>query len=190
MTRALIADPELPRKAREGRLSQVVRCIGCNACIAHYHAGTALRCAVNPRTGRELKLGPPAALGGTRRVVVVGGGPAGVAAAIEAGRAGHEVVLLEQSDHLGGQIALAGAAPGGRELARAFLEDAERRLAEAAVDVRLGAAGPGRARGRRLRAGHRSRPGPARRAASRPGTFSPARCPKGRASSSWTGEET
>jgi NADPH-dependent 2,4-dienoyl-CoA reductase/sulfur reductase-like enzyme len=142
MTRALIADPELPRKACEGRLREVVRCIGCNACIAHYHAGTPLRCAVNPRTGRELRLGPPAAAG-RRRIVVVGGGPAGIAAAIEAGRAGHGVVLLEQSDRLGGQIALAGAAPGGRELARAFLEDAERRLADASVDVRLGAAGPG-----------------------------------------------
>jgi 2,4-dienoyl-CoA reductase-like NADH-dependent reductase (Old Yellow Enzyme family) len=143
MTRALIADPELPRKAREGRLRQVVRCIGCNACIAHYHAGTPLRCAVNPRTGRELRLGPPAAAVGRRRIVVVGGGPAGIAAAIEAGRAGHDVVLLEQSDHLGGQIVLGGAAPGGRELARAFLEDAERRLADASVDVRLGMAGPG-----------------------------------------------
>src|SRR4029077_14944977 len=116
MTRALIADPELPRKVREGRPGQVVRCIGCNACIAHYHAGTALRCAVNPRTGRELVLGPPVAPGGRRRIVVVGGGLPGVAAAIEAGRAGHDVVLLEQSDHLGGQIALAGAAPGGRGL--------------------------------------------------------------------------
>jgi 2,4-dienoyl-CoA reductase-like NADH-dependent reductase (Old Yellow Enzyme family)/thioredoxin reductase len=142
MTRALIADPELPRKAREGRLGQVVRCIGCNACIAHYHAGTALRCAVNPRTGRELRLGPPMA-GGRRRIAVVGGGPAGIAAAIEAGRAGHEVVLLEQSDRLGGQIALAGAGPGGRDLARAFVEDAERRLADASVDVRLGTPGPG-----------------------------------------------
>jgi NADPH-dependent 2,4-dienoyl-CoA reductase/sulfur reductase-like enzyme len=142
MTRALIADPELPRKVREGRPAQVVRCIGCNACIAHYHAGTALRCAVNPRTGRELRLGPPAAVD-RRRIVVVGGGPAGIAAAIEAGCAGHDVVLLEQTDRLGGQIALAGAAPGGRDLARSFLEDAERRLAAADVDVRLGAAGPG-----------------------------------------------
>jgi NADPH-dependent 2,4-dienoyl-CoA reductase/sulfur reductase-like enzyme len=142
MTRALIADPELPHKAREGRLRQVVRCIGCNACIAHYHAGTALRCAVNPRTGRELRLGPPVT-DGRRRIVVVGGGPAGIAAAVEAGKAGHEVVLLEQSDRLGGQIALAGAAPGGRELARTFVEDAERRLADASVHVRLGTAGPG-----------------------------------------------
>ena len=52
MTRALIADPELPVKAGVGR--RILRCIGCNTCIAHYHAGTAIACAVNPRTGREL----------------------------------------------------------------------------------------------------------------------------------------
>ena len=120
---------------------------------------------------------------------MVGGGPAGIAAAIEAGSAGHDVVLLEQSDHLGGQIALAGAAPGGRELARAFLEDAERRLADAAVDVRLGTAGPGEfeADGFVLATGA-ARSGA--EAASRPGMSSPATCPRGRESSSWTGEVT
>ncbi|HEY6836696.1 MAG TPA: hypothetical protein VI142_09650, partial [Gaiellaceae bacterium] len=84
MTRALIADPELPRKAGEGRLVELVGCVGCNACIAHYHAGTPLRCAVNPRTGRERRLGPPNRCP-RRRLIVVGGGPAGIAAAVEAG---------------------------------------------------------------------------------------------------------
>jgi 2,4-dienoyl-CoA reductase-like NADH-dependent reductase (Old Yellow Enzyme family) len=59
MTRALITDPDLPRKLRGGRADAVVRCIGCNACIAHYHAGTPIRCAMNPRSGRELTLPPP-----------------------------------------------------------------------------------------------------------------------------------
>jgi len=141
MTRALIADPELPRKAREGRLAERIGCVGCNACIAHYHAGTPLRCAVNPRTGREARLGPPAA-DQRRRLVVVGGGPAGIAAAVEAGSAGHEVLLVERLDRLGGQIALTGAAPGGRELAERFLDNAERGLTAAGVEVRLGTAGP------------------------------------------------
>jgi len=141
MTRALIADPDLPRKARDGRLDDRIGCVGCNACIAHYHAGTPLRCAVNPRTGREARLGPPRA-GERRRLVVVGGGPAGIAAAVEAGRAGHEVLLLEREERLGGQIALAGAAPGGRELAERFLDNAERGLAAAGVVVRLGTSGP------------------------------------------------
>ena len=140
MTRALITDPELPAKARDGRMREIVRCIGCNACIAHYHAGTPLRCAINPRTGRERTLGPPEAAA-RRRLAVVGGGPAGIAAATEAGRAGHEVVLLERSDHLGGQIALAGAAPGGAEVSRRFLANAEWQLEAAGVEVRLGADG-------------------------------------------------
>jgi 2,4-dienoyl-CoA reductase-like NADH-dependent reductase (Old Yellow Enzyme family)/thioredoxin reductase len=134
MTRALITDPELPAKARAGR--PILRCIGCNACIAHYHAGTPIACAVNPRTGRERTFAAPAA-SRRRRVVVVGGGPAGIAAAVEAGLAGQEVVLVERASRLGGQIALAGAAPGNAELARVFLEDARRRLDEARVEVRL-----------------------------------------------------
>lgn len=140
MTRALIADPDLPAKARAGRLEAIIRCVGCNACIAHYHAGTAIACAVNPRTGREMRLGAPGRAPKRRRLVVLGGGPAGIAAATEAGRTGHEVVLLERERRLGGQIALAGAAPGGEELARRFLDNAERQLAAAGVEVRLGAA--------------------------------------------------
>jgi 2,4-dienoyl-CoA reductase-like NADH-dependent reductase (Old Yellow Enzyme family) len=137
MTRALITDPDLPAKAREGRLGEILSCIGCNACIAHYHAGTEIRCAVNPRTGRELHLPRPERSERRRCVVVVGAGPAGIAAAVEAGAAGHEVVLLERSQRIGGQIALAGAAPGSSRLARTFVEMSERRLADAGVDVRL-----------------------------------------------------
>ena len=136
MTRALITDPELPVKARSGRAADIVRCIGCNACIAHYHAGTTIACSVNPRTGRERSLPPSSRGRQERRVVVVGGGPAGIAAAAEAGRAGHDVLLLERSQALGGQVALTGAAPGGERLASAFLANAERDLAD--VDVRFG----------------------------------------------------
>jgi 2,4-dienoyl-CoA reductase-like NADH-dependent reductase (Old Yellow Enzyme family)/thioredoxin reductase len=137
MTRALITDPELPRKAREGRPDDVLRCIGCNACIAHYHAGTPIACAQNPRTGRERTMGPPARSAVRRRIAVVGGGPAGLAAAAEAGAAGHEVVLLERRDRLGGQVALAGAAPMHAELARTLARNYQRLLAAANVEIRL-----------------------------------------------------
>jgi thioredoxin reductase len=137
MTRALIADPDLPGKAREGRLDQVLRCIGCNTCIAHYHAGTPIACAQNPRTGRERALGPPARAASALRLVVVGGGPAGLAAAAEAGAAGHEVMLLERGTRLGGQVALAGAAPMHAELARALARNYDRLLDDGGVDVRL-----------------------------------------------------
>jgi 2,4-dienoyl-CoA reductase-like NADH-dependent reductase (Old Yellow Enzyme family)/thioredoxin reductase len=135
MTRALITDPDMPRKAREGKFDTVLRCIGCNACIAHYHAGTPIACAQNPRTGRERTLPPPKPSGVPRRVVIVGAGPAGLAAAAEAAAAGHDVVLLEKSRRIGGQIALAGAAPMHEEMARSLRANYDRLLDS--VDIRL-----------------------------------------------------
>lgn len=136
MTRALITDPDLPSKARAGRLADVLRCIGCNACIAHYHAGTPIACTQNPRTGRERTL-PRPARAGARRVLVVGAGPAGLAAAAEAGAAGHDVVLLERGTRIGGQLALAGAAPMHAELARSLRRNYERLLEVGGVELRL-----------------------------------------------------
>src|SRR4051812_26586614 len=106
MTRALIADPELVAKAAAGRAADVVPCVGCNqACIGHYHAGVPIGCLVNPRTGRERTLPPLAPAARPGRLLVVGGGPAGVAAAIEAAGAGHAVVLAERStEGIGGQL--------------------------------------------------------------------------------------
>jgi 2,4-dienoyl-CoA reductase-like NADH-dependent reductase (Old Yellow Enzyme family)/thioredoxin reductase len=135
MTRALITDPDLPRKAASGHAEDVLRCIGCNTCIAHYHAGIPIACAQNPRTGRE-RAWTPVRAARRQRVAVVGGGAAGMAAAAEAHAAGHDVVLHEASDRLGGQIALAGAAPGHAELAASFLANYERLLQ--GVEVRLG----------------------------------------------------
>lgn len=136
MTRALITDPDLPAKLAGGRLDDVLRCIGCSACIAHYHAGTPIGCAQNPRTGRERTLERPGRARSPRRLVVVGGGPAGLAAAAEASRAGHDVILLERSDRLGGQMALASAALMHAETGRQLVANYGRLLR--GVDVRLG----------------------------------------------------
>src|SRR4029453_17530959 len=73
VTGALIAASELPQKARSGHADEILRCIGCNACIAHYHAGTEIACAVNPRTGRERRLPQAGRAGGGPRPFVVGG---------------------------------------------------------------------------------------------------------------------
>ena len=135
MTRALITDPDLPRKAAESRIDDVLRCIGCNACIAHYHAGTGIACTQNPRTGRERTLPRPERTVARRRVVVVGAGPAGLAAAAEANAAGHDVVLFERRGRIGGQLALAGAAPMHEELARSLARNYERLLR--GVEIRL-----------------------------------------------------
>ena len=135
MTRALITDPDMPRKAEAGRAGDVLRCIGCNTCIAHYHAGLPIVCAQNPRTGRE-RTWTPVRAERRRRVAVVGGGPAGMAAAAEAHAAGHDVVLYETAVRLGGQVAVAEAAPGHAELATALVANYARLLD--GVDVRLG----------------------------------------------------
>jgi 2,4-dienoyl-CoA reductase-like NADH-dependent reductase (Old Yellow Enzyme family) len=137
MNRALITDPDMPRKARTGKT--ILRCIGCNACIAHYHAGTPIRCAQNPRTGRERTLPPPAPTSAAHRVVVVGAGPAGLAAAAEAGAAGHDVVVLERTGRIGGQVWLAGHAPGHRELAGSLTANYEALLDRPNVELRLDA---------------------------------------------------
>jgi 2,4-dienoyl-CoA reductase-like NADH-dependent reductase (Old Yellow Enzyme family)/thioredoxin reductase len=138
MNRALITDPDMPNKARTGRGSEILRCIACNACIAHYHAETPLRCAMNPRTGRERTMPRTRKTTATQRIVVVGGGPAGMAAAAEAGASGHDVVLLEQGE-LGGQVRLAGQSPTHTEMASTLLANYAQLLKAGRVKVELGA---------------------------------------------------
>ena len=133
MTRALIADPELPRKAREGRLDDIRRCVGANeGCIDRIYQGKAVTCVQNPTTGREGELGDLRRAPTTKHVVVVGGGVAG----LEALR-GCRVVLMEKAAELGGQILLAARAPARAEYAGIvrFLASQVEKLG---VDVRLG----------------------------------------------------
>jgi len=118
----------------------VIPCVGCNqGCIGHYHAGVAIGCLMNPRTGRERSLPRPAPAGAPARrsVLVAGGGPAGIAAAVEAAAAGHRVVLAERDGALGGQLRIAGRAPAHRELWERY--EAWARHALRGVEVRLGA---------------------------------------------------
>lgn len=140
MNRALITDPDMPRKAREGRVDSVMRCIGCNVCNEHYHAGSPIACGQNPRTGRELHLPRPVKAERPLRVAVVGGGPAGLAAAAEAGAAGHEVRLFEAAGQLGGQLAVARPAPAKAELAGSLLSNYASLLDRPNVQIELGAA--------------------------------------------------
>ena len=136
MTRALITDPELPSKARRGRADDVLRCIGCNACIAHYHAGTPIACAQNPCTGRELTLTRARPAASRLRVAVAGAGPAGLAAAAELLAAGHDVCVLERSQRArrpDRARRVGSGARGDRPLARRQLRAAAR-----GADLRLG----------------------------------------------------
>jgi 2,4-dienoyl-CoA reductase-like NADH-dependent reductase (Old Yellow Enzyme family) len=141
MTRAMIADPDLVGKAAAGREDEILHCVGCNqGCIGHYHAGTPIGCIVNPRTGRERTLPRPLPGSSHRDVLVIGAGPAGIAAALEAARNGDRVTLLERGDAIGGQLRLAGRAPAHTETWEVYAGDAERDLAADGVDVRLGTA--------------------------------------------------
>ena len=136
MTRALIADPELVAKTTAGRAETVIECVGCNqACIGHYHAGVPIGCAVNPRTGRERAFPRLASGHPGRRVLVIGGGPAGAAAALEAAAAGDAVTLVEREPDIGGQLRLAGLAPAHRELWERYRRSTWARLLTAAVAV-------------------------------------------------------
>lgn len=134
--RGLLADPHWVEKAAGGRAERIRPCIatvqGCAGMLQH---GEPISCAVNPAVGREAVAAPVAAT--PRRVVVVGGGPAGMEAARRAAELGHEVVLLERAERLGGALRLAAATPPLQHLAR-LLAWYERELAAAGVDVRLG----------------------------------------------------
>lgn len=118
MTRALIADPELPKKAREGRLDDVRHCIGClQACVGRLRQNLPISCVHNPAAGREQWLGAGTLKPASRRkrVVVVGAGPAGLKAAEVAARRGHRVTVYERQTEIGGQVRLAATLPGRSE---------------------------------------------------------------------------
>ena len=112
MTRALICDPQMPSKAKEGRFDDIRACIACNqACIGHFQLGVPISCIQHPETGRELRYGKMVPAAGSKRVIVAGGGPAGLKAAAVAAQRGHQVTLYERSDRLGGQALLAQLLP-------------------------------------------------------------------------------
>ena len=116
MTRALICDPEMPAKAAAGRLDDVRACIGCNqACIGRAHKGLAISCIQFPESGRELGVTAPTPVASRKRVMVAGGGPAGLKAAAVAAARGHQVTLYERASQCGGQALLAQRLPGREE---------------------------------------------------------------------------
>ena len=116
MTRAMICDPDMPRKAKAAEVELIRACIGCNqACIGHYLGGYPISCIQHPETGRELTYGIVTRASTARRVLVVGGGPGGLKAATAAAERGHDVDLHEASTRVGGQALLAEKIPGRAE---------------------------------------------------------------------------
>ena len=137
MTRALIADPDLPKKARDGRLDDIRTCVGANeGCIDRIYQGKPVTCVQNPATGRERELAEVHPAKTPKKVVVVGGGVAGLEAARMVAVRGHRVVLFEKTAELGGQVLLAARAPARAEYA-GIVRFLAAQVAKLAVDVRL-----------------------------------------------------
>jgi 2,4-dienoyl-CoA reductase-like NADH-dependent reductase (Old Yellow Enzyme family)/thioredoxin reductase len=136
MARALVADPDLPRKAMEGKIDEIRRCIACNECIDRLFAEKDIVCTVNPEVGRETEWGlKPAET--SKRIMVIGGGPGGLEAARVARLRGHTVSLFEEDGCLGGWIEAASQAPFKGEL-RGILDYYEKVLKALGVEIRLG----------------------------------------------------
>jgi mycofactocin system FadH/OYE family oxidoreductase 2 len=139
MTRAHIADPELVAKARAGRFADIRPCVGANVCIARVMDGAELRCIHNPETGREATWGALVPATAPRRIVVIGGGPAGLEAARVAAMRGHRVELFEREGVLGGQLHLWAQSPATAEFGR-IIAWQEAQLRALDVTVHLGRA--------------------------------------------------
>ena len=111
IARGLVADPYIPYKALHDQADDITPCLRCYECFAETVRQESVKCSVNPTMGQQLdaKAGIPAAKE-VKRVLIAGGGPAGMEAAITLAKRGHDVTLVEKSDELGGNLAPAGAA--------------------------------------------------------------------------------
>ncbi len=135
MTRAMICDPELANKTREGRLDDIRACIGCNqACIGHMLQSYPISCIQYPESGRERAYGSRVPAAKPCDILVAGGGPGGMKAAAVAAERGHRVTLYEASDRLGGQALLAQLLPGRAEFG-GIVTNLAREMALAGVRV-------------------------------------------------------
>lgn len=142
MARALLADPELPNKAQEGRTDEIVPCLACSNCLTEilttykeWGKPASTTCAVNPCERRDGDYGiKPAAR--TKKVFVVGGGPAGMEAAMTAAARGHKVTLYDKEAELGGKLLIASIPPYKDEIA-SLAKSMAVRVKKAGVKIKL-----------------------------------------------------
>ena len=139
MARPLLADPDFVGKAATGRANQINTCIACNqACLDHIFTGQIASCLVNPRACHETEL-VCRKTQAPKKIAVAGAGPAGLSFAITAAQRGHDVVLYEQQDRIGGQINIAVQIPGKQEF-NETLRYYRKQMSRLGIEVRLNAA--------------------------------------------------
>ena len=137
MARALLADPDLPDKTLQGKEHLITHCVACNqGCFDRVFQYEPATCMVNPAAGMETEFAVTAAPK-KKKVLVVGGGPAGMKAAVTASDRGHQVILVEKSGQLGGQLLLNERIPGREEILLAA-GDLEKNLRARPVEIVLG----------------------------------------------------
>ncbi len=135
MARAMLADPQLPNKIKQGRLREINRCTLCQGCIDTMTTDfNGAGCSINPRVGKELEF-PHALADVAKKVVVIGGGPGGMAAAMYACERGHQVTLLEREQELGGRFRWASTLFPRNQL---FLDYLIQRVTDLPIDILLG----------------------------------------------------
>ena len=137
MGRALIADPRLPQKGKEGRLAEIIPCISCNKCIQTLRMDS-VRCSVNPETGNEGRFRYSKA-DRSKQVWVIGGGPGGLKAAEIAALRGHQVKIFEKKNELGGRVRL-GANPPQKQVLNEFIDYLVRRVKSLGITIEMGKA--------------------------------------------------
>ena len=137
--RAMIADPDLPRKAREGKSDEIRPCIRCFECFAGITTKRQYRCAVNPEIGFEQDCRHALPASTPKRVLVAGGGIAGMEAALVAAQRGHQVILCEKEGRLGGALRCEDKVPFKRLLSE-YLDYQARMISRSPIDVRLSTA--------------------------------------------------